>query len=75
MRRWPAKTLQKQVDTWNSRHRVGTSVQYRKDDQSIVTTKTRSEAYVLSGHTSVILVEGIDGCVALERVSPIEPQP
>ena len=36
-----------------------------------VATKTRSEAWVLSGHTAVVMVEGVSGCVALEAVRPL----
>jgi protein gp37 len=33
-------------------------------------TRTRSEASLLGGHTPVVWVEGMAGCVALDRVSP-----
>jgi len=48
---------------------VGTAVIVRKDDGSHFHTKTRSMPWLLSGHTAVILVEGISGCYALERLT------
>jgi hypothetical protein len=62
------KKLQAKVDDWNKDHKVGTRVEYRKDDHSIVRTVTRSRAEVLSGHTAVIWLEGVTGCVDLDRV-------
>lgn len=53
---------------WNSVYPVGTSVDYRRDDGSTFATKTRTEASVLSGHTAVVWVDGIAGCVSLERI-------
>jgi hypothetical protein len=35
------------------------------------TTRTRSAAYVLSGHTAVVFVDGVSGCVALDAVNPV----
>lgn len=56
------------VRQWNEAHAVGTIVVVRKDDGSKVTTRTRSEAWVLGGHSAVVQLEGIAGCYALERV-------
>ena len=47
---------------------VGTEVIVTKDDGSEFHTKTSSESWMLGGHTPVILVEGISGCYALERI-------
>lgn len=58
------------VDGWNQQHEVGTAVLYRKDNGNTFATTTRSPASVLSGHTAVIWLTGISGCVALERVAP-----
>lgn len=64
----------KLVEDWNRDFQVGTEVVVTKDDGSKVSTKTRSEAYMLGacrdypGHTAVILLEGINGCYMLERV-------
>jgi hypothetical protein len=66
-------TPQEQVDVFNSKHGVGQRVMVTKDDGTKTTTFTRSKAQVLSNHTAVIWLEGIVGCYALERVTPIAP--
>jgi hypothetical protein len=38
---------------------------------SELTTKTRSEAWVMGEHTPVVMVEGIAGGYALDRVTPM----
>ena len=64
------------VNAWNKEHKPGIDVIVRKDDESEVRTKTRSEAFMLGscrdypGHTAVIQLEGIPGCYSLERVRP-----
>ena len=63
----PAK-LQAQCDRWNKTHNVGVCVRVRKDNGDLFVTVTKSEAYVLSGHSAVIHVEGISGCYSLDRV-------
>ena len=59
------------VEVWNNRVPVGTSVTYKKDDGSSIETKTRSAAEILGGHTAVVWLEGISGCVRLDRVATI----
>lgn len=61
------------VKFWNEEHPVGTDVIVTKDLGDEVRTKTRSAAWVLSGHSAVIMVDGISGCYALERVRPVKP--
>lgn len=56
------------VDHWNKTVPVGTPVEVTKDRGEIIETKTASEAWMLGGHTPVILVEGISGGYSLERV-------
>jgi hypothetical protein len=56
------------AEGWNAMYRIGEAVVYRRDDGSDFTTTTRSAASVLSGHTAVIWLAGISGCVALHRV-------
>lgn len=58
------------VDAWNATHRIGTKVNVRKDGGEIVEGETRSEAWVLGGHSAVILITGISGCYLLDRVTP-----
>jgi hypothetical protein len=62
---------QRIVDAWNAAHKVGTPVILRRDNGTELTTKTRSEAWVMGEHTPVVMVEGIAGGYALERVTPI----
>jgi len=67
----PALHVQRQqqsVDAWNSQHKIGDKVIVLKDDGNQVETVTRSEAFVLSGHTAMISLVGISGCYLLERV-------
>ena len=47
---------------------VGTEVVVTKDDGTEVRTKTESEAYLMGGHSAVIMLTGIRGCYALGRV-------
>lgn len=61
------KKQQALVDAWT--HPEGTSVTVRKDDGSIIDTKTRSGAWMLGGHSAVIMLDGISGCYSLERVT------
>jgi hypothetical protein len=64
---------EREVADWNRRHGVGALVKYHRiiGEGEGVATKTRSEAWVLSGHTAVVMVEGVSGCVALEAVRPL----
>lgn len=64
--------VDKQAEAWNRKHAVGALVRYHRiiGEGEGVATKTRSEAWVLSGHTAVVMVEGVSGCVALDAVKP-----
>lgn len=62
------KNQERDVERWNAKNPVGVMVLVQKDDGSIYPTRTRSQAWMLSGHTAVIQVEGISGAYALERV-------
>lgn len=67
------KALEHIVELWNSKYPVGTKVQVRRlvGDGEFVETVTTSEAYVLSGHSPVVMLKGISGCFALTHCSPI----
>lgn len=65
----PAK-MGKQVEEFNRRVQVGDPVTVTKDRGEKFETRTRSEAWVLSGHTAVVMVDGIAGGYLLERVTP-----
>lgn len=66
-----SKAQQRKVDDWNARYPVGQAVTVRRDNGESVTTTTRSEAELLSGHSAVVWLEGISGCYLLERVTPV----
>ena len=63
-------SLQRQCDTFNAKHPVGTEVCVNLDSGEVAYTKTRSSAEVLSGHSAVIWLEGVRGCYLLDRVAP-----
>lgn len=61
---------QADVDNWNAQHPVGTEVRVMRDFGGPVITKTRSEAWMLGGHTAVVMLEGISGAYALDCCKP-----
>ncbi|WP_205522813.1 hypothetical protein [Myxococcus eversor] len=60
------KKAEEEVAAW--KHPIGTQVVVTRDNGEEVRTKTRSEPWVLGGHSAVIMVEGISGGYSLERV-------
>lgn len=66
-----AKYAQRQVDNWNKHYPVGQAVTVRRDNGATITTKTRSPAELLSGHSAVVWLDGISGCYLLNRVAPV----
>jgi hypothetical protein len=62
--------LEKQCHIWNRACPIGTEVQYHPviGRPEYRLRKTKTGAYVLSGHTAVIWLEGESGCVALDAV-------
>lgn len=65
------------VARWNRLHPVGTPVVAypgcRPEDDpngEALTTRTRSAASVLGGHTAVVWVDGHSACIALTHVDP-----
>ncbi len=71
------KSPEARVEGFNQANPVGTKVLYKRhtSDPSPLATATRTEAWVLSGHTAVVMVEGVAGCVGLDFlvVFPNEP--
>ncbi|WP_088183948.1 hypothetical protein [Sphingobium sp. Z007] len=63
--------MQRECDKWNERYPIGQAVTVRRDGGDVITTKTRSEAQLLSCHSPVIWLEGISGCYLLSRVTPV----
>lgn len=58
------------VDYWNERFPQGTPVIVYRDNGEKLETVTRSDAWILGGHTAVVQVKGISGCYSLSRVAP-----
>lgn len=66
--------LEKEAKDWNEKYPVGTSVMRYKlinPLQEGNETKTRSEAWVMGGHSVMVMVEGVSGGVLLESVKHI----
>jgi hypothetical protein len=69
--------LQAECDAFNAACKVGGRVAvnlYGGSDKPIITT-TRTEAQILSGHTSVVWMDGVSGCWSLGHVTPIPDGP
>ncbi|MGW9584678.1 hypothetical protein ACWIGB_05335 [Streptomyces albidoflavus] len=71
------KNLAAVADAWNAAHPVGTPVVafpgFRPEDDrncERLVTRTRTAAWVLSGHTPVVMVEGHGACISLTHVDP-----
>jgi len=61
------------VEQWNEKYPVGTPVtRYRLVNplEQPEDTKTRSEAWLMGGHTAMVMVEGVAGGVMVESVIP-----
>jgi hypothetical protein len=72
--RGPLKREMKLLERWKDTA-IGTAVVVQRDNGDLFVTRTRSAPWMLGedgngkgGHTAVIMVEGISGCYALERV-------
>jgi hypothetical protein len=61
------------VATWNKHWPAGTPCSVVKDLGEVVETRTRSHAWTLGHGAAVVLLEGISGGYALERVIPHGP--
>lgn len=59
---------------WNAAHPVGTPIRFWPGDREGAgrSSWTRSEAWLLGGHTAVVMVRGHSGCVALTHVEAVE---
>lgn len=63
-----------QANTWNNDYPIGTPVMRYKLVEPLREgneTKTRSEAWVMSGHSVMVMVDGVAGGVFLESVIPL----
>lgn len=66
--------LEAQVAAWNAEHPVGTPVMRYKlinPRRHGLPTQTTSAAWVMSGHSAMVMVEGVSGGVLLESVRAI----
>lgn len=71
------KNLEAAAAKWNAAHPIGTLVtRYKLIDplREGTETKTRSEAWVMGGHSVMVMVEGVPGGVLLESVVPINEE-
>lgn len=64
--------LKQQCDEWNEWYKEGQPVIVRLDDGSDWQTTTRSEAWLLGGHTPVVSLVGKAGGYLLSRVRAME---
>jgi hypothetical protein len=72
----PTAELEQIVARFNETHPVGTPVLYRSSPSSAaLETRTRAPASVLSGHTAVVFVDFVSGCVALDALEVLPPAP
>jgi len=73
MKRPNPEKLAAQAAQWNLSHPIGTPVMRYKLIAPLregTETKTRSEAWVMGGHSVMVMVEGVSGGVLLESVKP-----
>jgi hypothetical protein len=61
------------VQAWNRCNRVGDHVEVTLDDGTTKQTETRSQAWVMGGHSAMVMLEGVSGAYALHRVRPVNP--
>ena len=63
--------LQKEVDNFNSKHKVGDKVKLKMDSGEVKEVTIRNEATILSGHSAVGWFGGVgivSGCYSLDKV-------
>lgn len=75
----PTREEQAAFDAWT--HPVGTIVDVTRDNGDVERTRTRSLPWMLgasdgsTGHTPVIMLDGISGGYLLTRVRVVQPAP
>lgn len=64
------------VTRFNQRHPIGTLVRYWKGvrEGEGKESTTRSAAQLLEGHTAVVWLDGVSGCIALTHIQPVSKQ-
>ena len=65
------KKLEEECSQFNALYPIGTEMNYHHVIGEAPSTrhKTRSKAQVLLGHTAVVWLEGVSGCVCLEALT------
>lgn len=69
-----ARQQARAVENWNQHHAAGTPVRVFSiigDPSTAVETITRSEAWLMGGHSAVVLVEGKSGGWCLDAVEAL----
>lgn len=61
--------MEGKVKAWNSNHPVGSKVILTNDIGENEETVTRSEAFIMGGHSAMIQVKGRSGCYLLDRIT------
>lgn len=58
------------IEKFNASFPIGTEVIFKNliGDSNRVITKVKSKAFLLSGHTPVVFLDNIQGCVSIEHV-------
>lgn len=70
------KQAEKSVAQWNAAHGLDTPVEYRSHPSAApLATNTCSPAWVLGGHSAVVMVEEVRGCVALSALRVVAVVP
>ncbi|MES2737259.1 MAG: hypothetical protein V4672_13125 [Verrucomicrobiota bacterium] len=66
-----ASELAKTVAIFNATVSKGDAVIVTLDSRETKQTVTRSEAFILGGHSAMVMLEGISGAYAVERVQKV----
>lgn len=65
------KKMQAACDKFNAACKLGGRVNVMLDGATEpFSTTTKSEAYIMSGHSAVVHMNGVSGCYLLDRVTP-----
>lgn len=66
-----AKEQLRAVHAWNQKHTEGTKVIVTMDSGEEKSTTTTSEAWLLGGHSAVVMLDGVSGCYSLNKVKAV----
>ncbi len=64
--------LEAQIKKFNEKYPPGTLGFLTRDNGSVEPAQTRSDAWIVGGHTAVVLLEGISGGYQLDRFKPMQ---